>query len=228
MIDKISGNGSYELPGGKKRKNPAVRAYEQAAGQKGDTGKGAAGAAKKRSGHLPGKEDTGVVLDLSKQADRKQASTASGRKKESSLPGALRKLLAPVVQWLRDFWGPGRTEEEQMRQAAAEMAKVQAEPEEGGDQTAAETAEMQPDPAIAIEEEQAAAEMEKQEEALAKQALKSGDLHQVERFLTQNGRKRLAHNSDLLTYYDRRGKFVEMDETEKHRVLYGDKNVLKL
>ncbi len=46
--------------------------------------------------------------------------------------------------------------------------------------------------------------------------------------MTKNGTKRLAHNSDLLTYYDRRGQFVEMDETEKHRVLYGDKNVMKL
>lgn len=37
-----------------------------------------------------------------------------------------------------------------------------------------------------------------------------------------------AHNSDLLTYYDRRGKLVEMDESSKHRVLFGDKHVLKL
>ena len=68
----------------------------------------------------------------------------------------------------------------------------------------------------------------KEQKELADQVLKSGDLRQVEQFLTQNGTKRLAHNSDLLTYYDRRGKFVEMDETEKHRVLFGDKNVLKL
>lgn len=37
-----------------------------------------------------------------------------------------------------------------------------------------------------------------------------------------------AHNSDLLTYYDRKGKLVEMDESDKHRVLFGDKHVLKL
>ena len=38
----------------------------------------------------------------------------------------------------------------------------------------------------------------------------------------------LAHNSDLLTYYDRKGMLVEMDESDKHRVLFGDKHVLKL
>lgn len=37
-----------------------------------------------------------------------------------------------------------------------------------------------------------------------------------------------ARNSDLLTYYDRKGMLVEMDESEKHRVLFGDKHVLKL
>lgn len=58
--------------------------------------------------------------------------------------------------------------------------------------------------------------------------LQSGNLSKVQEILTNNGERHLAHNSDLLTYYDRRGKFVSIDESEKNRVLYGDRNVHKL
>ena len=59
-------------------------------------------------------------------------------------------------------------------------------------------------------------------------AVKSGDLKRAEQILTQNGKRRLAHHSDLLTYYDRRGNLVELDDTERHRVLFGDKNIFRL
>ena len=58
--------------------------------------------------------------------------------------------------------------------------------------------------------------------------LRSGNIEKIEQFVTRNGTKHLAHNSGLLTYYDRQGKIVELDESQKHRVLFGDKDVLKL
>lgn len=217
MVDKISGNGSYEFPGSQKRKNPAVRAYENTPGSKEEARKGAAQAAKKRTPHTD-TEDVGVVLDLSKNTGRKQAASAA-QKKEVSLPNALRRLFSPVVEWLKAFWGPSRLEE---AQADDEQQPV---PEENMELSL--SGEFDPD--VSLTDAAAEAEIETEEKkAAAAQVLKSGDLSQVERFLTDNGTKRLAHNSDLLTYYDRRGKFVEMDETEKHRVLFGDKNVLKL
>ncbi|MDE7313709.1 MAG: hypothetical protein K2N87_19140 [Eubacterium sp.] len=282
MIDKISGNGNYEFPGGKKRKNPAVRAYENTPGAGGEARKGAAGAAKKQDALGHGKQDPGVVLDLSKHAGRQRAASVSRQKKESSLSGALRKLLTPVIQWLKAFWGPGRSEQEALEGGQAGIEQPAMDPSQSDAQAAdsegiaapeqmqaGESEELElSDAALPGESEELSsaallgeseelsgaalleesmelsalglseeglslakldpAEEAKKKEALAKQVLKSGDLRQVERFLTQNGTKRLAHNSDLLTYYDRRGKFVEMDETEKHRVLYGDKNVLKL
>ena len=64
--------------------------------------------------------------------------------------------------------------------------------------------------------------------AISEEALKSGSLQQIEQLLTRNGARQPARNSDLLTYYDRFGKLIELDETERHRVLFGDKNVMKL
>lgn len=64
--------------------------------------------------------------------------------------------------------------------------------------------------------------------AISEEALKSGSLQQIEQLLTRNGARQPARNSDLLTFYDRFGKLIELDETERHRVLFGDKNVMKL
>ena len=228
MIDKISGNGNYEFPGNQKRKNPAVRAYENTPGSKQELRNGGSKAAKKNRQHDAG--EAGVFLDLSKHTGSHQAAPAVSKRTQTTLPNVLRRLFAPVVHWLKDFWGPGRLAEdaqESVQQAeddnpqqAAVCAAAQAADDEVG------LAEL--DLAEAEEDVSVTTAIAKEQKELADQVLKSGDLRQVEQFLTQNGTKRLAHNSDLLTYYDRRGKFVEMDETEKHRVLFGDKNVLKL
>lgn len=202
MIDKISGNGNYEFPGNQKRKNPAVKAYENTPGSKQELRNGGSKAAKKNRQHDAG--EAGVFLDLSKNTGSHQAAPAVSKRIQTTLPNVLRRLFAPVVHWLKDFWGPGRLAEDD----DAELAEM--------------------DLAEAEEDVSVTTVFAKEQKELADQVLKSGDLRQVEQFLTQNGTKRLAHNSDLLTYYDRRGKFVEMDETEKHRVLFGDKNVLKL
>lgn len=218
MIDKISGNGNYEFPGSQKRKNPAVKAYENTPGSKQELRNGGSKAAKKNRQHDAG--EAGVFLDLSKHAGSNQAAPSVSKRKEAVLPNVLRRLFAPVVHWLKDFWGPGRLAEDDNPQQSAEFAEALAVDDE------VELAEL--DLAEAEEDVSVTTVFAKEQKELADQVLKSGDLRQVEQFLTQNGTKRLAHNSDLLTYYDRRGKFVEMDETEKHRVLFGDKNVLKL
>lgn len=214
MIDKIDGNGVY-YPDQKKKKNPAVRAYENTPGTKEAAQKKAAGTQKKRQAGAAGSSESGVILDLSaKQAGgRKQA---GGQKKEASWTDALRRLFAPVLQWIKAFW-------------ESDSQKAEAGNPETADQTAAaEAAEGLPDPEEQILPPLDDLEEEKSLEAVRDAAVKSGSIEKIEQFVTNNGTKRLAHNSDLLTYYDRRGKIVEMDETEKHRVLFGDKNVLKL
>lgn len=58
--------------------------------------------------------------------------------------------------------------------------------------------------------------------------LENGDMEQVIRILTDNGRKMPARNSTLLTSYDRNGRMVKLDASVQQRTLYGDKNTRKL
>lgn len=242
MIDKINNKGSYDFQGGSstnKRKNPAVRAYENTPGFK--EGSRGQSAVRKKEKETAKQADHGVVLDLSSSGtDKKKKETGIfSAGKEPVLSGALRKLFAPVVHWLRAFWESDRPAKETGHPAAEsslppedvplgdlpslEEPETEEEPEADENLQAAGTNETFQDTAALLETEDAALLKKAAEEAL-----KSGNLSRIEQVVTKNGTKRLAHNSDLLTYYDRRGQFVEMDETEKHRVLYGDKNVMKL
>ncbi len=242
MIDKINNKGSYDFQGGSstnKRKNPAVRAYENTPGFK--EGSRGQSAVRKKEKETAKQADHGVVLDLSSSGtDKKKKETGIfSAGKEPVLSGALRKLFAPVVHWLRAFWESDRPAKETGHPAAEsslppedlplgdlpslEEPETEEEPEADENLQAAGTNETFQDTA-ALPETEDAALLKK----AAEEALKSGNLSRIEQVVTKNGTRRLAHNSDLLTYYDRRGQFVEMDETEKHRVLYGDKNVMKL
>lgn len=249
MVDKINGNSSYDFPGSQKRKNPALKAYENTPGSKDAAGKRTAGSAGKNSADAFDRKESGVILDLSGKAAGKKKNPAASRKKDAFWKDALRKLTAPVVRWLKDFWNSDSSGEISVSSDTDSEGAMHTEPSADGlasmqlDTDAEDLASMQLDsdtedlasmqldrgrmqqtPGQSVQRTDAEQDLK----ALADRAVKSGDLRQIERVLTQNGAKRLAHNSDLLTYYDRRGKFVEMDETEKHRVLFGDKNVLKL
>lgn len=69
---------------------------------------------------------------------------------------------------------------------------------------------------------------DKPEDILVQRALKSKDLNRLTDMITQNGKLKLAKNSQLLTTYDRQGKIVQLDGSEKERILRGDKNLMKL
>lgn len=263
MIDKINGNGVYDFPGSQKRKNPVLKAYENTPGTK-DAAKRKAGTAH-GSAKASGSGEQGVILDLTSKASAAKGNAAQ-HKKSPLWTDVLRRLFAPVVRWMKDFWesdSPKKTDtgvqsqedsiletgeqnadgDETLRQAEdrAEANAEKALPEEANAEKALAEAVLA-EKALAVEDteklpplEEAVTDREIQKQdhlheinAIARKAARSGDLKQIERLLTENGTKRLAHNSDLLTYYDRRGKIVEMDETEKFRVLFGDKNVLKL
>lgn len=69
-------------------------------------------------------------------------------------------------------------------------------------------------------------EAEKQVQMQA--VLKTRNLDSLAAILSENGKKRLAKNTTLLTTYDRRGRIVKIDEAERERILHGDKNFIKL
>ncbi|MCH5262304.1 MAG: hypothetical protein J1F42_05270 [Lachnospiraceae bacterium] len=58
--------------------------------------------------------------------------------------------------------------------------------------------------------------------------LRSGDMEQVLSLVTENGRKTIAKNSTLLTYYDRTGKITPLSASDQERILHGDRNTRKL
>ena len=334
MIDKIKGNDVYGYADQKKRKNPAVRAYENTPGQKEAAGhkidqKRGTGSMKQ-----PEKGSQGVILDLSSQSGREKAKAAQtdGEALSGVLTQTLRKLFAPVIRWLKNFWEsdtaaagnagkmrPGSNQADagglQPQQGAAgqidasmqqqkdaagidvEMSAAQGAAEHTAGQIQGQTEEMaltaqQETSEYTAQQKDAAADIQGQTEdgrsgvlgtaasdliqgsleqageaadltaqtayeilessrieteddlqglpplediddlpkygAISDEAVKSGNLEQIEQLLTRNGARQLAHNSDLLTYYDRRGRLIELDETQRYRVLHGDKNVLKL
>lgn len=69
---------------------------------------------------------------------------------------------------------------------------------------------------LALEEERRNREIQ--------QSLRNGDMEHVISLLTDNGRKTIAKNSTLLTSYDKNGRVVEPNASDRARALYGDKN----
>ena len=58
--------------------------------------------------------------------------------------------------------------------------------------------------------------------------LRSGNLEQVISLLTDDGRRSVAKNSTLLTYYDKSGKLTQLSASDRERILHGDRNVKHL
>lgn len=58
--------------------------------------------------------------------------------------------------------------------------------------------------------------------------LRSGNLSQVISLLTDDGKRSVAKNSTLLTYYDKNGKLTQINASDKERILHGDRHVKTL
>ena len=61
-----------------------------------------------------------------------------------------------------------------------------------------------------------------------RQSLRNGDMEHVISLLTDNGRKTIAKNSNLLTSYDKNGRVVEPNASDRERALHGDRNTWTL
>lgn len=156
-------------------------------------------------------ERNGVKLELSKAAQ--QAGTKTEYKtetsKEQSLPEqkslftAIQETITGIVQSLKEFFYKIWNDTDEVPETEL--------------QTETET--------------EASLNMEKQpidEEEVLQEALHTGDLPQVISILTENGKKSIAKNSTLLTYYDRNGRVVEPSASDRERILHGDRGSRKL
>ncbi len=213
MIDKISGNSSYDYPSHNDAgKSPALQAYEHTPGKKGSLKQKSTGSRSTDSAaKAAGREQKGVILDLSAKGKE-----GAGVPEKPSWTSVLRRFVAPVIQWLKNFWesdtsSGGKTQAEEADTGMAAETPVSENAEKAQELPPLDEVNEIPD-----------------YQSMLDAAVKSGDLKRAEQILTQNGKRRLAHHSDLLTYYDRGGNLVELDDTERHRVLFGDKNIFRL
>lgn len=161
-------------------------------------------------------ERNGVKLELSKDA----ASRENGWHKPQltdkdtlsvepkSLITSIQSLFTDMIQYVKDFfykiWNDTDSEKS-------------LEVSENADEESFETTLQE-----SLKKTQA------EEEALLKKALHTGDLPQVIDILTDNGTKTIAKNSTLLTYYDKNGRVVEPNASDRERILHGDRGSRKL
>lgn len=181
--------------------------------------------ARKESSEKTGQEEQlGVKLELSGngrsagaewqgQATKTQESGATGQKALlGSIQDFVAKAIAAVQDFFRKIWSSQPEESAiqeplETKELVVDVLEPESVQEDGED-------------AVPMDEESRNREIQK--------SLRSGDVAQAIRFLTENGKKTLAKNSTLLTSYDRNGKIVEVGASDRQRVLYGDKNSLKL
>lgn len=69
---------------------------------------------------------------------------------------------------------------------------------------------------------------QKDRDTLIKELIAKHDTKGVVDILTENHTIQPAHNSTLLTYYNRHGKIVELNRTNTGRILHGDRNTRNL
>lgn len=83
--------------------------------------------------------------------------------------------------------------------------------------------------AVSAREEKEAFEAKQAErDEKIRKHLRSGNLEQVISLLTDDGRRSVAKNSTLLTYYDKNGKLTQLSASDRERILHGDRHVRKL
>lgn len=192
-------------------------------------------------------EQNGVKLELSgngrtSSVDRlKTTDAAKTQASESgqSIVGILREIVTTAVSAVKDFfykiWNePDKVNESVVDEDSEETAEsmTMAESAEINTEQPKQTAEHAiQDMAAAAQDQDTAAAQKMSEELLDREIqpyLRKGDLNQVINLLTDNGKKTVAMNSTLLTYYDRNGKMVEINASDRERILRGDRNTKKL
>jgi hypothetical protein len=170
-------------------------------------------------------QKSGVTLELSnanaqsdteKSAEGESPSTGGAGTFLTGLQNVFQKILQTVRDVFYKIWNDPQP---------AETAELSAEKTENMDNSgiAAEKAESTGLPAQESEE---VSEADKEEEI--QKYLHSGDLDQVMNLLTDHGKKSVAKNSSLLTYYDRQGRLTEINPSDRERIMHGDRHVRKL
>lgn len=174
---------------------------------------------------------SGVKLELSNagKAEKEPSEKTDSRAAAADRSGTLWQALLSVWQAVKDFIYHVWNDE------SPEILSEDVTPEEAERYTeeyyalkgiSPEAVKKQEPEAVSTEE----SEKEKQAErdARIRKHLRSGNLDQVISLLTDDGKRSVAKNSNLLTYYDRSGQLRQINASDRERILHGDRNVREL
>lgn len=183
----------------------------------------------------------GVKLELSGDRDALGAQKKEGAAKAQTASGAsffsvVQSLIAAVKDFFYRVWNdvPPESISEDVTPEEAEryteeyyaikgISPDRTERKETDSES--EAAQMAKQPAETMQSY--AAEQAARDEKI-RGHLRSGNLDQVISLLTDGGRRSVAKNSTLLTYYDRSGKFTQINASDRERILHGDRNARTL
>ena len=174
---------------------------------------------------------SGVKLELSGtgKAEGESAEKAASRTTASDSKGSLWQTVLSVWQAVKDFIYHVWNDE------SPEIISEDVTPEEAERYTeeyyalkgiTPEAIQKQEPEAVSTEESDK--EMQAERDARIRKHLRSGNLDQVISLLTDDGKRSVAKNSTLLTYYDKSGQLRQINASDRERILHGDRNVRKL
>lgn len=202
-------------------------------------------------------DKSGVKLELSSRGQSAAAgSSYIGLSKQETKPESqslidtIRTFISTAIEAVKDFfyklwYDDPKPEEadsietlksedlesETLDSESAEHASTIETSETGSLSDAAKTAEMEDEVGLNIQEIDAGTayrmDVEKRHREI-QPYLHKGDLDHVINLLTDDGKKTIARNSSLLTYYDKNGRMIEPNASDRERILHGDVNVRKL
>lgn len=248
MINKVDGNNPYTYTKPKKVDIPDTGEKFNLGYQKKESSSGANDKSQiSEQEKQQALEQSGVRLELSvggqaAEADRRrQAETAKTQNENASarLPWleTIRTYIMAALTAVREFfhtiWNDQPPET-----TLQDDQLLNDQPPENALQDSSQMDEMQQDVRSLEEDPQEIIDTSDEASVLAleeerrnreiQQSLRNGDMEHVISLLTDNGRKTIAKNSTLLTSYDKNGRVVEPNASDRERALYGDKNTWTL
>ncbi len=178
----------------------------------------------------------GVKLELSGGRVSEWEQTADSAAKAENAGGGLfdavlsifKSLFAAVGEFFYKVWNdpPQETVSEDVTPEEAERYTEEYYAMKGIPRP--ETAAEKTEEAAADENTEDFKKKQEDRDEKIRKHLRSGNLDQVISLLTDDGRRSVAKNSTLLTYYDKNGKLTQINASDRERILHGDRHVKTL
>ena len=178
----------------------------------------------------------GVKLELSDSAQKEgniERSPQHAHSEGQSLIDTVREWIGVLLQSVKDLlykiWNDPAPQEEAQQQADVMMQNDTADTI-GSERLTEEYKALKGLEELQNPEDAARRQMEREaaKDKEIQSLLRSGNMERVLSLVTENGRKTMAKNSTLLTYYDRTGKIAPLSASDQERILHGDRTTRKL